>query len=183
MVLLERPQPRQTAMSSSEIGVADVLGAASHGDAAPWRRCARQSVRRGPVEHVRRVPGVGHGTEMFAVEKELQPQVLACARHAPPRRASERPAVHNGRRSDDRRGVLRQRFIAGRSRARAEVVPEAKSRDKSAILFPEAEPICSDSGSSKLAIQGCRPCLSDECRGDPRSANVSDGLSTATCDG
>ena len=133
---------------------------------------------RNPTNRFVEYQAAGHGTDMFAVEKELQPQVLAWLethlRDAP----ATRPTVDGGRRSDDRRGVLDRAQSAGRRGARPAAVrrgeePRQERRavsgggDQSARI-----PLLQD-GNVKDAVVVFQ--LNVE--GYPRSANAYDSLS------
>ncbi len=120
----------------------------------------------------------GHGTDMFAVEKELQPQVLTWLethlRDAP----ATRPTGDNGGRPT----IVEELWTAlnqpgGVERAR-KLYDEAKSRDKNAVLFPETE-------TNLLGYQLLQAGNFNDAvvvfqmnvEGYPRSANVYDSLS------
>jgi len=117
-----------------------IFGAASQGDGG-----AVESMRwamgwsRNPTNTFVEYQAAGHGTDMFAVEKELQPKVLAWlethVRDAPAARPTE--ATSGGP------TVVEQFWTTlnqpgGVERARR-LYDEAKSRDRSVVLFPEVE--------------------------------------------
>ena len=117
-----------------------IFGAASQGDggAVETMRWA-MGWSRNPTNTFVEYQAAGHGTDMFAVEKELQPQVLAWLethlRDAPATRPTDTTAGGPT--------IVEQFWTTlnqpgGVERAR-QLYDEAKSRDKSVVLFPEAE--------------------------------------------
>jgi dienelactone hydrolase len=117
-----------------------IFGAASHGDggAVETMRWA-MGWSRNPSNRFLEYQAAGHGTDMLAVEKDLQPQVLTWfetyVRDAP----AARPTVTTTPGPtivEEFWTVLNQ--PGGVARAR-KLYDEAKSRDKNAVLFPEAE--------------------------------------------
>ena len=117
-----------------------IFGAASQGDggAVETMRFA-MGWSRNPTNTFVEYQAAGHGTDMFAVEKELQPQVLTWLetylRDAPATRPTE--ATSGGP------TIVEQFWTTlnqpgGVERAR-QLYDEAKSRDKSVVLFPEPE--------------------------------------------
>ena len=156
-----------------------IFGAASQGDggAVEATRWA-MGWSRNPTNRFVEYQAAGHGTDMFAVEKELQPQVLAWlethVRDAPATRAT--PTTAGGP------TIVEQFWTTlnqpgGVERAR-QLYDEAKSRDKSVVLFPETETnllgyaLLRD-GKVKDAVVVFQ--LNVE--GYPRSANTYDSLS------
>ena len=156
-----------------------IFGAASQGDggAVEAMRFA-MGWSRNPTNTFVEYQAAGHGTDMFAVEKELQPQVLAWlethVRDAPATRPA--PATAGGP------TIVEQFWTTlnqpgGVERAR-QLYDEAKSRDKSVVLFPEAETnllgyALLQDGKVKDAVVVFQ--LNVE--GYPRSANTYDSLS------
>ena len=155
-----------------------IFGAASHGDGG-----AVETLRwavgwsRTPSNKFVEYQAAGHGTDMFAAEKELQPQVLTWldthlrdAPTSPPTSTTAGPTF-----VEEFWTALNQ--PGGVQRAR-KLYDEAKSRDKNAVLFPEAETNLLgyqllQAGNVKDAIDVFQ--LNVE--GYPRSANVYDSLS------
>jgi tetratricopeptide (TPR) repeat protein len=117
-----------------------IFGAASHGDGG-----AVETLRwsmgwsRNPSNTFLEFSAAGHGTDMLAVEKDLQPRVLAWLdrhlRDAP----ATRPAAATANEP-----TLVEKFWTtlnqpgGVERAR-QLYTEARSRDPRVVLFPEAE--------------------------------------------
>ena len=156
-----------------------IFGAASQGDggAVETLRWA-MGWSRNPSNTFVEYQAAGHGTDMFAVEKDLQPQVLTWfethLRDAPATRPTGTTAATPT--------VVEEIWTAlnqpgGAERAR-KLYDEAKGRDKNAVLLPETE-------TNALAYQ----LLQDGKVQDavvifrlnvdayPRSANVYDSLS------
>jgi dienelactone hydrolase len=117
-----------------------LFGAASHGDggAVETMRWA-MGWSRNPANKFVEYQAAGHGADMFAVEKGLQPQVLEWfetnLRDAP----ATRPTVTTAAGPT----IVEQFWAAlnqpgGVARAR-QMYDEAKGRDKRIVLFPEAE--------------------------------------------
>ena len=156
-----------------------IFGAASHGDggAVEILRWA-MGWSRNPSNTFVEYQAAGHGTDMFAVEKELQPQVLAWLethlRDAP----TTRPTVMKAAGPT----IVEEFWTAlnqpgGVERAR-QLYDEAKSRDKNVVLFPETETNLLgyrllQAGNVKDAIDVFH--LNVE--GYPQSANAYDSLS------
>ena len=156
-----------------------IFGAASHGDggAVETMRWA-MGWSRNPSNRFVEYQAAGHGTDMFAVEKELQPQILAWLetwlRDAP----ATRPTVTKAAGPtivEEFWTLLNQ--PGGVERARR-LYDDAKARDKSIVLFPEGETnllgyqLLRD-GNQKDAVSVFQ--LNVE--GYPRSANAYDSLS------
>ena len=156
-----------------------IFGAASHGDggAVETLRWA-MGWSRNPLNKFLDYQAAGHGTDMFAVEKQLQAQVLTWLdtylRDAPTTRPTNTmiggPTV-----VEELWTALHQ--PGGVERAR-KLYDEAKSRDKNAVLFPEAETNqlgyqLLQAGNSKDAIAVFQMNVEEY----PRSANVYDSLS------
>jgi len=157
-----------------------IFGAASHGDggAVETLRWA-MGWSRNPSNTFVEYQAAGHGTDMFAVEKALQPQVLAWLdthlRDAP----AARPPVTSAGPT-----LVEQFWTAlnqpgGVERAR-QLYDEARSRDKAIVLFPETETNLRgyqllQEGNVKDAIAVFQLNLDAY----PRSANVNDSLSDA----
>jgi dienelactone hydrolase len=156
-----------------------IFGAASQGDggAVETTRWA-MGWSRNPANRFVEYQAAGHGTDMFAVEKELQPQVLAWlethVRDAPATRPA--PTTAGG-------PTIVEEFWTtlnqpdGVQRAR-QLYDEAKRRDKSVVLFPERETnllgyALLQDGKVKDAVVVFQ--LNVE--GYPRSANTYDSLS------
>ena len=116
-----------------------IFGAASQGDggAVETMRWA-MGWSRYPANTFVEYQAAGHGTDMFAVEKELQPHVLAWlethVRDAP----ATRPAPTAGGPTIVEEFWTTLNQPGGVERAR-QLYDEAKRRDKSVVLFPEAE--------------------------------------------
>jgi len=116
-----------------------IFGAASQGDggAVETMRWA-MGWSRNPANTFVEYRAAGHGTDMFAVEKALQPQVLAWLethlRDAP----ATRPATTAGAPTIIEQFWTTLNQPGGVERAR-QLYDEAKGRDKSVVLFPEAE--------------------------------------------
>lgn len=157
-----------------------IFGAASHGDggAVETMRWA-MGWSRNPSNTFVEYQAAGHGTDMFAVEQELQPRILAWLethlRDAP----AARPAVTTAGPTlvEEFWTALNQPGGVGRAR---ELYAEAKRRDKGVVLFPEGETNLLgyqllQAGDVKDAIAVFQ--LNSE--GYPRSANVYDSLSDA----
>ena len=133
---------------------------------------------RNPANTFVEYQAAGHGADMFAVEKELQPQVLAWfdthLRDAP----ATRPTVAKAAGPT----IVEQFWTAlnqpgGVARAR-QLYDEAKSRDKSIVLFPEAE--TNLLGYQLLRDGNLKDALSVfqlNVEGYPQSANAYDSLS------
>jgi dienelactone hydrolase len=156
-----------------------IFGAASQGDggAVETLRWA-MGWSRNPANTFVEYKAAGHGADMFAVEKGLQPQVLAWfdthLRDAPATRPTAAKAAGPT--------IVEEFWIAlnqpgGVARAR-QLYDEAKSRDTSIVLFPEGE-------TNLLGYQLLRDSnLTDaltvfqlNVEGYPRSANAYDSLS------
>ena len=155
-----------------------IFGAASHGDggAVETMRWA-MGWSRNPSNTFVEYQAAGHGADMFAVEKGLQPKVLAWLdthlRDAPTTRPSVTQAAGPT--------IVEQFWTAlnqpgGVQRAR-QLYDEAKRRDKNVVLFPEAETNLLGyrllDGNVNDAIEVFR--LNVE--GYPQSANAYDSLS------
>ena len=117
-----------------------IFGAASQGDggAVETLRWA-MGWSRNPSNKFVEYQAAGHGTDMFTVQKDLQPQMLTWfethVRDAP----ATRPAVTAAGGPtlvEEFWTVLNQ--PGGVARAR-KLYDEAKGRDRNAVLFPEAE--------------------------------------------
>jgi dienelactone hydrolase len=117
-----------------------IFGAASHGDggAVETMRWA-MGWSRNPSNKFVEYKAAGHGTDMFAVEKGLQPQVLtwfeANLRDAPATKPTATTAAGPT--------IVEEFWTAlnqpgGVEKAR-KLYDEAKSRDKNIVLFPEQE--------------------------------------------
>jgi dienelactone hydrolase len=117
-----------------------IFGAASQGDGG-----AVETLRwgmgwsRNPTNTFVEYQAAGHGADMFAAEKELQPKVLAWLethlRDTPATRPANTPA---GRPSVVEEFWTTLNQPGGVERAR-QLYDEAKGRDKSIVLLPEAE--------------------------------------------
>jgi hypothetical protein len=156
-----------------------IFGAASQGDggAVEAMRWA-MGWSRNPTNTFVEYQAAGHGTDMFAAEKELQPQILAWLeahlRDAPTTRPTAATAGGPT--------IVEEFWTAlnqpgGVARAR-QLYDEAKSRDKSIVLFPERETnllgyALLQDGKVKDALVVFQ--LNVE--GYPRSANAYDSLS------
>ena len=156
-----------------------ILGAASHGDGG-----AVETMRwsmgwsRSPTNEFVEYQAAGHGADMFAVEKELQPRVLAWFE----RHVRDAPATRQAVTTAAGPTIVEQFWTAlnqpgGVARAR-QLYDEAKSRDKSVVLFPEGETnllgyqLLRD-GHTKDAVS----VFQMNVEGYPRSANACDSLS------
>ena len=117
-----------------------IFAAASHGDegAVETLRWA-MGWSRNPSNTFVEYQAAGHGTDMFTVQKDLQPQVLTWlethVRDAPATRPAVTPAA-GPTIVEEFWTVLNQ--PGGVARAR-KLYDEAKGRDGKAVLFPEAE--------------------------------------------
>jgi dienelactone hydrolase len=156
-----------------------IFGAASQGDggAVETLRWA-MGWSRNPANTFVEYRAAGHGADMFAAEKGLEPQVLAWleahVRDAP----ATRPTVAKA----DGPTIVEQFWTAlgqpgGAERAR-QLYDEAKSRDKSIVLFPETETNLLGyqllrTGSLKDALGVFQLNVEEY----PRSANAYDSLS------
>jgi dienelactone hydrolase len=158
-----------------------IFGAASQGDGG-----AVETLRwsmgwsRNPGNKFVEYQAAGHGTDMFAVETDLQPQILAWldaqVRDAP----ATRPTATTAREPT----IVEQFWAAlnqpgGVPRAR-QLYDEAKRRDKNVVLFPETETnllgyTLLQNGEATDALTVFQ--LNAE--GYPRSANACDSLSDA----
>jgi dienelactone hydrolase len=157
-----------------------IFGAASHGDggAVETLRWA-MGWSRNPSNTFVEYQAAGHGADMFAVEKELQPQVLAWLDTHLRDALTTRPTV-----TSTGPTIVEEFWTAlhqpgGVERAR-KLYDEAKSRDKGVVLFPETETNLLgyqflQAGNFKDAIAVFHLNL----KGYPRSANVYDSLSDA----
>ena len=157
-----------------------IFGAASHGDggavdtlrwAMGWSRNSSNTF----VEY----QAAGHGTDMFAVEQQLEPQILAWLdthlRGAP---AARPPVTAAGPTIVEEFWTALNR-PGGVERAR-QLYDEAKRRDKNIVLFPETETNLRgyqllQEGNVKDALAVFQLNLDVY----PQSANVSDSLSDA----
>ena len=155
-----------------------IFGAASHGDggAVETMRWA-MGWSRNPLNKFVEYQAAGHGTDMFAVEKELQPQILAWleshVRDAP----AARPPVTKAGPTIVEQFWTTLHQPGGVERAR-QLYDEAKSRDKSVLLFPETE--TNLLGYQLLQAGNFKDALAVfhlNVEGYPRSANVYDSLS------
>lgn len=156
-----------------------LFGAASQGDggAVETMRWA-MGWSRNPTNTFVEYQAAGHGTDMFAVEKELQPRILtwleAHLRDAPTTRPT---ATTAGRPTIVEEFWTTLNQPGGVARAR-QLYDEAKSRDKSVVLFPERETnllgyALLQDGKAKDAVAVFQ--LNVE--GYPGSANAYDSLS------
>ena len=155
-----------------------IFGAASHGDggAVETMRWA-MGWSRNPLNKFVEYQAAGHGTDMFAVEKELQPQILAWleshVRDAP----AARPPVTKAGPTIVEQFWTTLHQPGGVERAR-QLYDEAKSRDNSVLLFPETE--TNLLGYQLLQAGNFKDALAVfhlNVEGYPRSANVYDSLS------
>ena len=156
-----------------------IFGAASQGDGG-----AVESLKwamgwsRNPANTFVEYQAAGHGTDMFAVEKELQPRVLAWLE----RHVRDAPATKPTATTAAGPTVVEQFWTTlnqpgGVERAR-QLFDEAKSRDKSVVLFPETETnllgyALLQGGNAKDALI----VFQMNVEGYPRSANAYDSLS------
>jgi len=158
-----------------------ILGAASHGDggAVETMRWA-MGWSRNPTNEFVEYRAAGHGVDMFAVEKELQPRVLAWFE----RHVRDAPATRPTVTTDAGPTIVEQFWTTlnqpgGVTRAR-QLYDAAKSRDKSVVLFPEGE--TNLLGYQLLRDGNTRDAVSlfqMNVEGYPRSANACDSLSDA----
>ena len=156
-----------------------IFGAASHGDggAVETLRWA-MGWSRNPSNTFVEYRAAGHGTDMFAVERELQPQVLTWLETHLKAASTTRPTgttVAAPTVVEEIWTALHQ--TGGVERAR-KLYDEAKSRDKNAVLIPEAETNqlgyqLLQAGNFKDAIVVFQMNVEEY----PRSANVYDSLS------
>jgi dienelactone hydrolase len=156
-----------------------IFGAASHGDggAVETLRWA-MGWSRNPSNKFVEYQAAGHGTDMFAVEKDLQPQVLTWfethLRDAPAKRPTGATAA-GPTLVEEVWTALNQ--PGGVERAR-KLYDEAKGRDKNAVLIPETETNLLgyqllQAGNFKDAVG----VFQMNVEAYPRSANVYDSLS------
>ena len=156
-----------------------IFGAASHGDggAVETLRWA-MGWSRNPSNKFVEYQAAGHGTDMFAAEKELQPQVLTWLET----HLKGAPATRPTGTTVAAPTVVEEIWTAlhqpgGLERAR-KLYDEAKGRDKNAVLIPEAEANqlgyqLLQAGNHKDAIVVFQMNVEEY----PRSANVYDSLS------
>jgi hypothetical protein len=158
-----------------------IFGAASQGDggAVETLRWA-MGWSRNPANRFVEYEAAGHGTDMFAVEKELQPQILSWlethVRDAPTTKPTDATAAGPT--------IVEQFWAAlnqpgGVARAR-QLYDEARSRDRNVVLFPETETnllgyALLQNGNAKDALT----VFELNVEGYPRSANAFDSLSDA----
>jgi len=156
-----------------------IFGAASQGDGGVVETMRwAMGWSRNPTNTFVEYQAAGHGTDMFAAEKELQPQVLAWletnVRDAP----TTRPTVTKATGPtivEEFWSTLNQ--PGGVERAR-HLYDEAKSRDKGVVLFPETE--TNLLGYQLLQAGNLKDALGVfqlNVEGYPRSANACDSLS------
>ena len=156
-----------------------IFGAASHGDggAVETLRWA-MGWSRNPSNKFVEYQAAGHGTDMFAVEKELQPQVLTWLGTHLNAAPTTRPTVTTVAAPT----VVEEIWTAlhqpgGVERARKQY-DEAKSRDTNAVLIPEAE--TNQLGYQLLQAGNFKDAIvvfQMNIEAYPRSANVYDSLS------
>jgi dienelactone hydrolase len=158
-----------------------IFGAASQGDggAVETKRWA-MGWSRNPTNELVEYQAAGHGADMFAAEKDLQPKVLAWferyVRGAPATKPTATTAA-GPTAVEQFWTTLNQ--PGGVARAR-QLYDEAKGRDKSVVLFPEGETnllgyqLLRD-GDVKDAVSLFQLII----EGYPRSANAYDSLSDA----
>ena len=156
-----------------------IFSAASQGDGGAvetMRWSAGWS--RNPANTFVEYQAAGHGTDMFAVEKELPPQILAWfekhLRDAPTTTPAATPA---GRPTIVEEFWTTLNQPGGVERAR-QLYDEAKSRDKAVVLFPEGETnqlgyALLQDGKAKDAVVVFRMVVESY----PVSANACDSLS------
>ena len=134
---------------------------------------------RNPQNKFVQFKAAGHGTEMFAVEKTLEPQMLdwfeATLRNAPAKPPTTTTAPRKPSRVEEFWLALSEPGGAARAQA---IYREAKAADKSTVLFPEGElnafgyQLLQD-GRSKDAVIVFQMNVEEY----PHSANVYDSLS------
>jgi dienelactone hydrolase len=156
-----------------------IFAAASQGDggAVEATRWA-MGWSRNPTNRFVEYQAAGHGTDMFAVEKELQPQVLAWLET----HVRDAPATRPTTATAGGPTIVEQFWTTlnqpgGVERAR-QLYDEAKSRDKSIVLFPERETnllgyalLRDDKAKDAVVV------FQLNVEGYPRSANAYDSLS------
>ena len=156
-----------------------IFGAASQGDGG-----AVESLRwamgwsRNPTNTFVEYQAAGHGTDMFAVEKELQPRVLTWFET----HLRDAPATRTAATTAGTPTIVEQFWTTlnqpgGVERAR-QLYDEAKGRDTSVVLFPEAETnllgyALLQDGKAKDALT----VFQMNVEAYPRSANACDSLS------
>ena len=161
-----------------------IFGAASQGDGGAVETLKwAMGWSRNPTNTFVEYQAAGHGTDMFAVEKELQPRVLTWLethlRDAP----ATRPAQNSPASTTAGGPTVVEQFWTtlnqpgGVGRAR-QLYDEAKQRDKSVVLFPEAETnllgyALLQDGNAKDALT----VFQMNVEAYPRSANAYDSLS------
>jgi dienelactone hydrolase len=157
-----------------------IFGAASHGDggAVETLRWA-MGWSRNPSNTFVEYRAAGHGTDMFAVEKDLPSQILAWLdshlRAAP----AERPAVTTSGPTIVEQFWTALKQAGGVERAR-QLYDEAKRRDPGVVLFPETE--TNLLGYQLLRSSNVKDAIALfhlNAEAYPRSANVYDSLSDA----
>jgi dienelactone hydrolase len=156
-----------------------IFGAASQGDggaveALKWA----MGWSRNPTNTFLEYQAAGHGTDMFAVEKELEPRILTWLethlRDAP---ATQPTATTAAGPTAVEQFWTTLNQPGGVERAR-QLYDEARSRDKSVVLFPETETnllgyTLLQDGNAKDALI----VFQMNVEGYPRSANAYDSLS------
>ena len=156
-----------------------IFGAASQGDGG-----AVESLRwamgwsRNPTNTFVEYQAAGHGTDMFAVEKELQPRVLTWFET----HLRDAPATRTAATTAGTPTIVEQFWTTlnqpgGVERAR-QLYDEAKGRDTTVVLFPEAETnllgyALLQDGKAKDALT----VFQMNVEAYPRSANACDSLS------
>ena len=135
---------------------------------------------RNPTNEFVEYQAAGHGVDMFAVEKELQPRVLAWFE----RHVRDAPATRPTVTGDAGPTIVEQFWTTlnqpgGVTRAR-QLYDEAKARDKDVVLFPESETNLlgyqlMQNGDPKDAVT----VLQMNLEAYPRSSNAADSLSDA----
>ena len=148
------------------------------GDTLPYMRWL-MAFSRHPQNKLVRFKAAGHGTDMFAVQKGLEPMIVEwfnkTLRHAPATQSAKR--VSNPSPIEEFWNVLTQPGGAARAR---QMFAEAKKKDTNAFLFPESavNRLGYDrlqKGDTKEAIEVLK--LNESAF--PRSANVYDSLGDA----
>ena len=156
-----------------------IFGAASHGDggAVETMRWAMGWSRNRSNKFVE-YQAAGHGADMFAVEKELQPQVLAWLdthlRDAPTTRPTATTAAGPT--------IVEEFWTAlnepGGVGAPGNCTTRRRAATRTSCCFRKRKPICLDTGSSKTGnVKDAIAVFHLNVEGYPLSANVYDSLS------
>jgi pimeloyl-ACP methyl ester carboxylesterase len=158
-----------------------IFGVASHGDggAVETLRWA-MGWSRNPSNNFVEYQAAGHGTDMFAVEKELQPQVLTWLETHLKDARTKRPTATTVARPTVVEEIWTALHQPGGVKHARKLYDEAKSRDTNAVLIPEAE--TNQLGYQLLQAGNLEDAVivfQMNVEAYPRSANVYDSVSDA----